>query len=358
MRREWMARRSDCLSVPSLQVVPLSGYIAMLDQFQTDSLTVSAVSMNALLAEREKNLETIAAFTRLSVAAGAALVVTPECSACGHAPGVENKRAAEPLHGPTCEFLSDLCAELNCVVSAGIAEQGGHEWPYNTQILVGPEGLISYQRKLHLSGNENCFFQWGEGIRHAEIGRWRIGTIICFDSQFQELHRILALRGCELILAPHAARCGMPDADLTRARDSQFSSAARLHGTFSQSNACYEVYVNQVGVSGKGSARQNEGWGVHAGGIAFTGPKGNVLARHNKERAEPEFVVCTLDRKEVCEMRRTFRTPIGFRRCDLFGELVSPQVQRTFRERYGRPAALPDWQAEEMEPRWQVDYPR
>ena len=216
---------------------------------------------------------------------------------------------------------------------------------------------MSYQRKLHLSGNENCFFRWGDAIRHAEVGRWRIGTIICFDNQFQELHRVLALRGCELILAPHAARCGMPDVDLTERRDAQFPNTLRQYTYLSQSNACYEAYVNQVGVSGQGSAKQNEGWGVHAGGIVFAGPNGAVLAKHQREKAEPEFVVCTLDRKPVCEIRRTFRTPIGFRRCGLFSELCDPEVQRRFRERYERPAALPDWELERMEPRWRVEYP-
>jgi len=329
----------------------------MIEQFDTDRLTVSAVSMNAVLGDKAGNLERIADFARSSVEAGAALIVTPELSGCGHAPGGETKDAAEPLKGPSFAFLRRLCSQLQCVISAGIAEEGPNEWPYNTQMLVGPDGLISYQRKLHLSGNENCFFHWGDSVRHAEIGKWRIGTIICFDNQFQELHRVLALRGCELILAPHAARCGKPDADLTEHRDAQFPNTSRQYTYLSGSNACYEVYVNQVGVGGRGSAKQNEGWGVHAGGILFAGPRGEVLAKHRRERAEPEFVVCTLDRQRVCEIRRTFRTPIGFRRCRLFAELSDPEVQRRFRERYGRPAVLPDWKLEGMEPRWQVDYP-
>jgi len=71
----------------------------MIEQFHTDKLTVSAVSMNAVLGDKAGNLERIADFARSSVEAGAALIVTPELSVCGHAPGVETKDAAEPLMG-------------------------------------------------------------------------------------------------------------------------------------------------------------------------------------------------------------------------------------------------------------------
>lgn len=330
----------------------------MIGQFETDKLTVGAVSMNAELGERDRNLEVIAQFAREAVGKGAALVATPECSVCAHAPGVESKQAAEPLEGPSFRFLHDLCGELQCVVSAGIAEESGGEWPYNTQILVGPDGLISRQRKLHLSGNENCFFHWGHAIEHAEIGRWRIGAIICYDNLFQELHRILALRGCELILCPHAARCGTPDRNLTEVRDGAAPSNIRIHAQASCSNACFELFVNQVGVAGPGSSKLNGGWGVHAGGIYFTGPNGELLAQHQEKEAVPELVTCTLNREDICKIRRTFRSPIGFRRVGLFGELADPELQRAFRQRYGRPRALPDFEAEGFQPYWQVDYPR
>ena len=39
-----------------------------------------------------------------------------------------------------------------------------------------------------------------------DIGRCKVGTVICYDNQFPEIARVLALRGAEVLLMPHAAR--------------------------------------------------------------------------------------------------------------------------------------------------------
>ena len=83
-----------------------------------------------------------------------------------------------------------------------------------------------------------------------DIGPCKIGIVICYDNQFPEIARVLALRGADVICMPHAARFKLWD-DTRRAR----SRAAALQPRVSQEirscapgeNACFAVLTDQVG---------------------------------------------------------------------------------------------------------------
>ena len=77
---------------------------------------------------------------------------------------------------------------------------------FNTQVLVGPQGYIGKQRKLHLSRDEVFYYKGGREIPVFDIGPCKVGIVICYDNQFPEVARVLALRGAEVILMPHAGR--------------------------------------------------------------------------------------------------------------------------------------------------------
>ena len=87
------------------------------------------------------------------------------------------------------------------VVSYGFCERfrGTH---YNTSALVGPDGLIGLQRKVHASYDE--FFRFRQAYEWGvyDLGFCTVGTAICHDSDFFESWRILALKGAEVILLP------------------------------------------------------------------------------------------------------------------------------------------------------------
>ncbi|MCZ7644110.1 MAG: hypothetical protein M5U26_02330 [Planctomycetota bacterium] len=318
-----------------------------------DVLRICATSFNALLGDCKGNLERIAEEAARAAEAGAKLLATPEMSICGHGAGPENKEPVEPLRGPSLETLTALARKHGLVISAGIAEESPSPdgWPYNTQVLVGPEGLISKQRKLHLSGNENCFNHPGEIVEHAEIGAWRIGTAICYDNNFPELHRILALRGCELLLAPHAARIGHPDGqDLARHKVKSLAWARTCLGGAALANAAFTVYANQTGNAGRCRSNANGGWVVHAGGVAVYRPSGEVLAQGPETEAVPERIVVEVDRREATARRAKNHFSLNFRRAALFGELTDPDLVARHRARFGVAPVGEWWAEEQMQP--------
>jgi predicted amidohydrolase len=74
---------------------------------------------------------------------------------------------------------------------------------FNSSALVGPDGVLAVYRKLHLWGEEPRWFERGE--RPAQVvatGHGRIGLAVCYDIEFPELTRGLALQGAELIAVP------------------------------------------------------------------------------------------------------------------------------------------------------------
>ena len=76
--------------------------------------------------------------------------------------------------------------------------------------VIGADGnLVLVQDKVHV-----CDFSWeavlapGEGFRTATVptraGAVELGVMICFDREFPESARVLALSGAELITCPNA----------------------------------------------------------------------------------------------------------------------------------------------------------
>ena len=142
---------------------------------------------------------------RSAAAAEAELVLFPELVIHGHCtPNTWD--LAEPVPaGPSVETLIDIASRHRLAVCAGMSEKE-RDIVYNTQVLVGPHGYIGKQRKLHLSRDEVFHYKGGREIPVFDIGPCQVGIVICYDNQFPEIARVLALRGAEVILMPHAGR--------------------------------------------------------------------------------------------------------------------------------------------------------
>lgn len=149
-------------------------------------------------------------------------------------------RQAEPApEGKTAQRWIDLAAEYDAYIVGGYAEQDG-ELPYNSSILVGPDGYVGTHRKvhLHLWNEEKLWFEPGDEVAVFETTIGRIGMQICYDQWFPELTRIQAGKGADIIAEPtnwvpinEYERSGQMDADeLARANYPRGVERARQHG--------------------------------------------------------------------------------------------------------------------------------
>ena len=162
------------------------------------SFKVAVVAHESPVRSTPKNLDTTITWVRKARKAGAALVALPELGVTGHAGHSAMVEVAEPVpDGPSVQALLELAHELDVYISAGIAEddRGIH---YNTQFIVGPEGYVGKQRKVHLSGDEYFYFRGGTSLPVMDLSIARVGVIICYDNLFPEMARCLAVDGAEL----------------------------------------------------------------------------------------------------------------------------------------------------------------
>ena len=155
------------------------------EDYSDATTRVAAVSMNGLLGEPKRVLEAIDGWCERAAAAKADLVLFPELVIHGHCTP-NTWELAEPVpDGPSVRRLSELARRHRLVLAAGLSEKE-HDIVYNTLVLVGPAGYIGKQRKLHLSRDEVNYYKGGRDILVFDVGRCKVGTVICYDNQFPE----------------------------------------------------------------------------------------------------------------------------------------------------------------------------
>lgn len=133
------------------------------------------------------------------------VVVLPELAASGYvfADVEEANRCAESVTGETVTLLRELSAEQRLTVISGWCEQGEGDRPYNSAAVVDRGELLANYRKTHLWDREKLIFAVGaERPPVVETRHGRLAVCVCYDLEFPELVRDVALRGAQLIAAP------------------------------------------------------------------------------------------------------------------------------------------------------------
>src|SRR5687767_1924502 len=102
-------------------------------------MRVAVAQLDPKLGEKERNLEACLARLDEAAAAGARLLVLPECALPGYMfeSAEEALPFAEEIPGPSTEMLADACRRLGMHVVCGLLERDGDELR-NTAALVGP----------------------------------------------------------------------------------------------------------------------------------------------------------------------------------------------------------------------------
>jgi predicted amidohydrolase len=291
---------------------------------------VAAVSMNGLLGEPEQVLRAIDGWCARATAEHAQLVLFPELVIHGHC--TPNTWAlAEPVpDGPSTARLIEMAKRHRLVLCAGLSEKE-NDIVYNTQVLVGSAGYLGKQRKLHLSRDEAFFYKGGREMPVFDIGPCKVGIVICYDNQFPEIARVLALRGAEVLLMPHAGRFKLwDDTPASEAAARRYThNFLKKYALRARENACFAVLADQVGRAGYVSLwpRDSENQPHHAGAALVWGPDGESLAGTQEERIREEMIVATLDAARIAEQRALANYMLRTRRPELFGELTHEQVR-------------------------------
>jgi len=296
------------------------------------TIRIAAVSMNSELGKQQQTMDRIADFCEQAVSEKAELVLFPELVVHGHCtPNTWEVAEAVPA-GPSTNRLVELAKRFGIFLCVGMSEKE-NDIVYNTQVIVGPQGYLGSQRKLHMSRDESFYYKGGREVQVFDIGKCKLGIVICYDNQFPEVARVAALRGADVILMPHAARQGRWDDSPQSEADARqkvfefFSSCYRMRA---RENACFCVYADQAGRAGYVDSLPRDHYNQphHPGGAMIIDPLGNLIKHTQTDQIRDEMIVADLDSGLLANARSHPNYTLRTRRPELFGELVREQASR------------------------------
>jgi predicted amidohydrolase len=167
--------------------------------------SVNVVSVNHRPQKTASAEESVSSFLRVvdeTVQGKADVIVLPEgITVVGT--GKKYPEVAEPIPGPTTVRLGEMAKKKAAYIAAGLYEREGAAL-YNTAVLLDRAGhLVGKYRKVYLPREEvEGGLTPGSDYPVFRTDFGNVGMMICWDVQYADPARALALRGAELILLP------------------------------------------------------------------------------------------------------------------------------------------------------------
>ena len=168
-------------------------------------MKIAVCQSEAVIRDVAKALDLLRSQVRVAASRGAGLVVFPEMFLTGYNIGEAAFKLAEPSDGPSAAAVAAISRQAGAAILYGYPERQGDRI-FNSALLIHPaRGAIANYRKAHLYGKEEKrLFAPGDDLVMAEVDGLKVGILICYDIEFPEAVRSLALAGAELIAVPTA----------------------------------------------------------------------------------------------------------------------------------------------------------
>lgn len=175
-------------------------------------MRLAAFQMIAKTGDVAANLAMIDTACAEAKAKGAELLVAPELATTGYGAKDAMRELAETADGSHASALAGMAEKNGIAVVAGFPERVG-DAIYNSAIFAKPGGERIIYRKCQLYGRyEHALFLPGDAApKLTTFGALKFGVLICYDVEFPELVRHLALAGADAVLVP-TAQPNTPDA--------------------------------------------------------------------------------------------------------------------------------------------------
>ncbi|MCA8986045.1 MAG: carbon-nitrogen hydrolase family protein [Planctomycetaceae bacterium] len=223
-------------------------------------MKIAGVQLDISLGQIEQNLASMDQMIAEAASNGAQLVIFPECTLTGYCFDSldEAREYSQPANGTAARSVVELCQQHQVHSVYGFLESDGDR-VFNACSLVGPEGVISTYRKVHLPylGIDRFTTYGDRPFEVASMPGLNVGMNICYDAAFPEAARCLTLLRADLIALPTnwppGAECMSPAVICTRAME----------------NKVYYAAINRIGT---------ERGVTFIGRSCICGPNGEILA--------------------------------------------------------------------------------
>lgn len=259
-----------------------------------------------LEANRAQSLEAI----REAVNDGADVVILPELITSGYM--FESAAEAEavaiaPGHPILAEWAAEA-ARADIVLAGGFCELADDGRLYNSAGIFDSSGLRAVYRKLHLWDQEKLIFIAGSEpppVLETRVGR--VALVICYDLEFPELTRSLALAGTQLLMVP-------TNWPLVPRPDGEHPPEALIGMAAARVNRMAIACADRVG------RERGQDW---TGGTTIIGADGWVVA----ESRAPGLLAANLDLESALDKRLTDHADaFGDRRPELYSAVTHPRI--------------------------------
>jgi N-carbamoylputrescine amidase len=302
------------------------------------NIRVAAVQYEHAPSDKSANLEKIRKFVAQAARHKVEIISFPECCITGywhlrHLTREQLADVAEPVFdGPSSQALMSLAREYRMTIGAGLIEITKEGNFHNAYVVAMPDGNQHCHRKIHAfvsqyltSGSDFTVFDSPQECR--------LGVLTCYDNNIGENVRITALKGTEILLAPHQTggcrsnnpnTMGLVDRALWDNRHNNPQAIEEeLRGpkgrgwlmrwlpTRAHDNGIFLIFSNGVGVD------DDE---IRTGNSMIIDPYGRILAETCK--AGDDMVIADLDASLLDQS--TGRRWIKTRRPELYHPLTTP----------------------------------
>jgi predicted amidohydrolase len=278
-------------------------------------MIVASVQCDFVLNDLVENTKRLRNRLKTAISGGARLVVFPECALSGYC----HESRDEAFEGsidlssdhPSISAIVEDCRAANVYVIVGLLERAGSKI-YNTAICLGPNGIVSRYRKLHLPflGVDRYVDPGDLPLEVFEVDGLRVGMHICYDGGFPELARSMTIQGADLITLP---TCWPPAADI-----------------YANHVPIARALENQVYMLASGRAGGERGY-TFIGHSSIVAPGGFLLA--SAGFAADTIIYADVE-PEKARRKRVIRIPgiheidrIADRRPEFYGEVVKPNTK-------------------------------
>jgi 5-aminopentanamidase len=161
--------------------------------------------LDPVVGDPEGNRQRALAAICQGIEAGADVIVLPELVTSGYMfeSAEEAASAAIALDHEILQEWAAAASTYGVIIAGGFAERGEDGRTYNSAAVFDPTGRRAVYRKLHLWDREKLWFAPGEQpppVIETSVGK--LSVIVCYDVEFPELTRMVALAGTQLLLVP------------------------------------------------------------------------------------------------------------------------------------------------------------
>lgn len=238
---------------------------------------VGLIQLHSVPGAVEENVKKGIEMFHKAVEQGVDLVVFPELWTCGYYLETDGFLAAIEQNNNILKQCQELAKALHTVIVLPLPQKKDNQLFIGLYVIESDGQIVKEYQKSFLWGREQQYFVHGKReYEPVNTSVGKLGVLICYDIEFPEPSRILALKGAEILIVPSVW-------SIPALNRWQIQLPARA-----LDNTVFVLGINNV----------EEGACGHSKVVS---PMGEVLAEASEEKEE--ILLCDIDLDDIERIR-------------------------------------------------------